>query len=128
MADTQSPMPLFCWHELMTRDPATAQRFYCELLGWGTLEANMGGTTYTMFTAPTAPQGAAGMLAMTGPQFEGVPANWLAYIAVEDLDATVARVTKLGGQVRVPITPIPNMGRFAVIADPTGAVVALYQQ
>ncbi|MCR5879018.1 VOC family protein [Phenylobacterium sp. J367] len=56
---------------------------------------------------------------------QGVPPNWTSYVAVDDVDAAAAKATTLGGEVQVPPTDIPGIGRFAVIADPTGAVIAI---
>lgn len=131
MSDMQIPHGTFCWHELMTRDTDAATRFYTELFGWSSSVSDIGATKYTLFApagAKDSKESIAGMMAITGPEFEGVPPNWLSYVAVEDIAATTERVTKLGGQVRVPVTPIPTIGKFAVIADPTGAVIALFQR
>jgi predicted enzyme related to lactoylglutathione lyase len=64
---------------------------------------------------------------MKKPEGEGGPSAWLPYIAVEDVDGTVARVEGLGGKVFMPPTDIPDVGRFSVLADPTGATIALLQ-
>ncbi len=58
---------------------------------------------------------------MGGPD---VPPHWLAYVAVSDVDATTKQAASLGGKVLVPSMDIPNVGRFSVIQDPTGAVVS----
>jgi predicted enzyme related to lactoylglutathione lyase len=62
---------------------------------------------------------------MKKPEGSG-PSAWLPYIGVEDVDATFAKVEALGGTVWVKPTDIPNVGRFAVVSDPTGAMFALY--
>jgi predicted enzyme related to lactoylglutathione lyase len=54
------------------------------------------------------------------------PSHWLAYFGSDDLDATVAKIGELGGQVVVEPTPVPT-GRFAVAADPQGAFFAVFQ-
>jgi predicted enzyme related to lactoylglutathione lyase len=55
----------------------------------------------------------------------GVPPHWLGYITVEDAAATAAKAKQLGGEVKVPPTDIPTVGRFAVIQDPQGAVFSI---
>jgi predicted enzyme related to lactoylglutathione lyase len=60
-----------------------------------------------------------------GPEFGGAPSHWMAYVAVDDVDAKARRVEELGGKVCVPPTDIPNTGRFCVITDPTGATLSL---
>jgi predicted enzyme related to lactoylglutathione lyase len=118
----------FCWTELMTRDIGAAKKFYADLIGWRTVDENIGGMTYTMLYPPGAKEAVGGMMPMSGPQFEGVPPHWMPYILVNDLDDRAERCTQLGGQVVVPPTDIPGVGRFCVIKDPTGAVVSLYQR
>jgi predicted enzyme related to lactoylglutathione lyase len=109
----------FAWYDLMTTDPKKAEGFYTRVLGWGTQPFE--GMPYTMWTANGAPIGGVGEV-----QPPGTPPHWLAYIAVPDTDAAVKQVEALGGTTHVPGTDIPNVGRFAVVADPQGAVFSRY--
>ena len=122
------PQTTFCWHECVTPDPAAAKKFFTELFGWTSSEMPMGDQgTYSMLHAGEEP--VAGVMGMEGPEWEGIPPHWMSYIQVDDLDASCGKVTKLGGSIKVPPTEIPNnMGKFAVIADPSGAVISLYEQ
>ena len=101
------------------------------LLGWDTQDQQMPAgadcppMTYTMAGPKGQPYKVAGMMQMDGPQFEGVPPHWMGYITVEDVDSKAKQVEKLGGKIMVPPMDIPNVGRFTVIQDPTGAVVSL---
>ena len=111
----------FAWHELMTTDPAAAQTFYKEVVGWGTTKSEMPGIDYTLWTAGEIPVG--GLMAITpGAASMGAPPNWLAYVEVPDVDATVEQTQKLGGKVIMPATSVDGVGRFAVLQDPQGAV------
>ena len=112
----------FCWNELATKDTAAATKFFTELLGWTAKVEQMGPTKYTMFKAGDTDAG--GMLQMT-EEWGDAPPHWMAYIAVDDVDASVKKVEELGGKVCVPPTDIPPVGRFCVITDPTGANVSL---
>ncbi len=115
----------FCWNELMTRDAATAKKFYTELFGWTTEDSDMGEMgTYTMIKNGDKEVG--GMMQMGDNVPEQVPAHWLSYIAVDDVDATVKKATDMGANICVPPTDIPNIGRFSVFTDPTGAGIAVY--
>ena len=105
------------WNELMTRNSDQAASFYGSLFGWEFASMPMGDIDYTLIK--NADKDAGGIMPMAGPQFEGVPPHWLVYFAVEDCDATAAKVTASGGQVRVPPTEIP-IGKFSVLADPQG--------
>ena len=109
----------FIWYDLMTSDPKGAQPFYTKVIGWGTQDYQ--GMPYTMWTANGAPLG--GVMELQAP---GVPPHWLAYIAVPDVDATVKQVESLGGKVFVQSKDIPNVGRFAILGDPDGAVFAAF--
>jgi predicted enzyme related to lactoylglutathione lyase len=108
----------------MTSNPGAAIAFYSKVAGWGTMPWN-GPMPYTMWTVGEAPIGGVNDLPPDA-KAAGAPPHWLAYVAVPDINATVKRVGELGGKVKVPPTEIPEIGRFAVIADPQGAVIALY--
>jgi uncharacterized protein len=107
------------WNELETRDPEAAKPFYGALFGWEAETTEMGGGEYTTWRLDGQPVG--GMADITGRVPDQVPAHWLAYFAVADTDATVARAQELGGDVNVPPMDIPA-GRFAVLGDTHGAV------
>jgi predicted enzyme related to lactoylglutathione lyase len=112
----------FCWHELMTPDPAGAEAFYKEVVGWPTTK--MEGFDYTFWWAGEKMVG--GLMA-TIPEAAamGAPPAWLAYIEVPDADATIAQAEKLGATVLVPAKTMEQAGRFAVLADPQGATFAV---
>jgi uncharacterized protein len=116
----------FVWYELATSDPGAAQRFYTAITGWGTQAFEGAGTPYTMWVNGENPVG--GVMQLP-PELssQGVPPHWLPYIGTDDVDETVAEATQLGGRVIVPPQDIPTMGRFAVLADPQGAMFALYK-
>ena len=109
----------FVWHDLMSTDPARTLAFYQALLGWTTTEMPMGeGASYTMLFAEG--QGIGGVVPLDPSH--GVPSHWIGYLSVPDVDRAVARAAELGGRPCVPPTDIPNVGRFAVVEDPSGAV------
>jgi predicted enzyme related to lactoylglutathione lyase len=109
----------------MTSDPAAAEGFYKEIVGWGTDIWEGGETPYTMFTnAGTALGGV--MLLPEEAKAQGAPPNWMAYVAVPDTNETVAKAKELGGMAYVEPTDIPNVGSFAVLGDPQGAVFAVF--
>jgi predicted enzyme related to lactoylglutathione lyase len=112
----------FCWNELATTDLESAMTFYKELLGWQINESKGTGMIYNEIVVGGRHVG--GMYKM-GPEFGGAPSHWMAYVAVEDVDERARQVWELGGKVCVPPTDIPNVGRFCVVNDPTGATIAL---
>ncbi|MDQ3817242.1 MAG: VOC family protein [Acidobacteriota bacterium] len=112
----------FCWNELGTTNLETAKKFYSELLGWKLKESGPAGTNYNEIVIGECSKG--GMFQM-GAEFGDTPSHWTPYVAVDDVDAKAKQVTELGGKVRVPPTEVPNVGRFCMITDPTGATISL---
>jgi len=114
----------FCWGQLNTSDTAKAEAYYKSLFGWGANTGSDGGMTYTEWQLNGTPIG--GMMDL--PPGAMAPSHWLAYFSVEDCNASAAKAQSLGAAVYVAPTDIPNTGRFAVLADPQGAVFAIFQQ
>jgi predicted enzyme related to lactoylglutathione lyase len=113
----------FCWNELSTTNLEAAQKFYTELLGWKLKQSDAApGMVYNEIIVEGRPCG--GMFQM-GAEFGNTPSHWMAYVAVDDVDAKAAQVKELGGSVCVPPTDIPKVGRFCIITDPTGATISL---
>ena len=112
----------FCWNELGTTDSEAARKFYKELLGWTIKEGQAAPMIYNEIVVGGQ---AVGGIYQMGPEYGGAPSHWMPYVAVDDIDASVRRVEELGGKVCVPPTEIPNVGRFSVITDPTGATLSL---
>jgi uncharacterized protein len=108
--------PRFVWHDLGTRDLDGTKRFYGEAFGW-TFEGSAN-DPYTHIRAGEEMIGGIRVMSPGEPQ----PPSWLGYVGVEDVAATVARITGAGGRVHMGPTTMDNVGTFAVVADPTGAV------
>jgi hypothetical protein len=118
----QSPMGQpghFCWNELVVPDDAAAQRFYTQLLGW-TTEPFGAGMDYTVLRKDGV--GVGGLMKAPEP---GIPAQWVPYVIVGDVDAAVAKAAQLGAKVCKAGFDIPEVGRIAVLADPQGAVFGI---
>jgi predicted enzyme related to lactoylglutathione lyase len=112
----------WCWDELGAADPKKAYGFYSELFAWGVKEMEMGPAgTYRILQREGKDAGG------IGPQQDGAPVMWLSYIQVEDVDARAAKALKLGGKIIQGGFDVPGIGRMAIIADPHGAVFALYK-
>ncbi|MGB9487254.1 MAG: VOC family protein, partial [Terriglobia bacterium] len=121
------PPGAFCWIELSTTDQNAAKSFYSSLFGWASQDFPMGPNDfYTMFQLEG--RDAAAAYTMRPEQRSmGVPVHWMIYIGVESADATASRVAQLGGKLLRPPFDVYDVGRMAVVQDPTGAVFALWQ-
>src|SRR5262245_26313128 len=111
---TKPDVGRFVWYELLTTDPEGAKAFYPEVIGWKTQKWDAG--DYTMWVGDQGPLGGVTELPQAARDMGAVP-YWQANIEVADVDATVAAVKRLGGQVLVS-EDVPTVGRFAVITDP----------
>ncbi len=120
---TASP---FVWYELATSDAQAAQAFYTQVVGWSAKDAGMPDINYTIFSVGSAM--VSGVMDIT-PEMRalGVPPSWTGYVSVSDVDAYAQRLQALGGAVHSPPEDIPGVGRFAVVADPQGAVFCLFK-
>jgi uncharacterized protein len=114
---------IFSWNELMTRDAGASSKFYTALFGWTREEMDMEGSTYHMYKTGDRPVG--GMIELPADA-ESMPVMWMGYVTVENLEASVAKAEELGGKVLKGITAI-QMGRFAILSDPQGAVIGIWQ-
>jgi predicted enzyme related to lactoylglutathione lyase len=112
----------FVWYELMTTDPAAAIAFYRDIVGWN---VEPFGDDYAMWMGDQGPVGGVTTLPERARAM-GAPPHWLSNVTVDDLDASVAKARELGATVYVEPQEVPDVGRFAVIADPQGAAIALF--
>lgn len=117
------------WHELMSLDPERAKAFYQEVLGLTASALEGGPFPYIVWMQDGEPVG--GLIPPQGEQ-KGWPSgptpHWVSSFATADVDAAVETAQKLGGQVLVPPTDIPQFGRAAVLKDPEGAVFGVFQK
>lgn len=118
--DGRPPVGTFCWSQLMANDVAASVVFYQRVFGWSA--APMGDvvvlSTGDVQRATIAPF----------PPGKAMADAWLDYVAVDDVDATHARALALGAQSYQEPVDMGTMGRFSVLADPTGGVFALWKQ
>jgi hypothetical protein len=109
----------FSWNELVTTDVEGAKAFYTSLFGWTTAPF---GEHYTLFNNPD--RSVAGLMQAPSP---GIPAGWLSYITVENVDASAVKAEEFGGTIRVPAFDIPQVGRIAILVDPQGAAIGIFK-
>ena len=108
---------------LHASDTAAAKKFYGELFDWSMKDEDVGGRTYTMISPGEGTGG--GMMKNPDP---GAPSHWLAYVQVDDAAAAASKAEKLGATIVQPKTDLPDGASYAIITDPAGAAVGLFQQ
>jgi hypothetical protein len=112
-----------CWIDLMTSDPARSIAFYAELLGWRAIDTGSGSGRYTMFF-----HGDAAIAGLTAQDLSsGNRDFWTTYLAIENVDETVRAATDAGAVVLAPPQTVGDQGRLAVLTDPAGAAVGVWQ-
>jgi predicted enzyme related to lactoylglutathione lyase len=118
---------MFCAVDLATTDTAAAKRFYGDIFGWEAEDVSPDdGMTYTILRA--GGDAAAGMFEQPAESREtGAPPHWISYVSVADADEAAARAAELGGEVLQEPFDIMEVGRMAVLQDPTGGVLAIWQ-
>jgi hypothetical protein len=114
----------FVWFDLMTPDISGAKSFYSEVVGWQTNKWS--GGDYEMWRAGGEDIGGVMGIGSSDGQDSSNP-QWMAYVGSDDIEATADKARGLGGEVIVPPRDIPSVGRFAVLADPQKAPIAVFQ-
>jgi hypothetical protein len=116
----------FCWADLGTTDASAAQEFYTGLFGWDAdaLPAGEGGV-YVMFRKDG--RDVAALYEMGESERNQLNAHWSSYVSVEDVEATARRAGELEAAIVAEPFDVMDSGRMAVLRDPTGAHVHLWQ-
>jgi predicted enzyme related to lactoylglutathione lyase len=113
----------FVHQELNTTDVDKAKKFYGQLFDWKLEDVPMGGHgTYTIIKVG---EGTVGGI-MKHP-VAGAPSSWLAYVAVDDIQAATAKAKSLGATVMQDVMEVMDVGWMSVLIDPTGAPIALWK-
>lgn len=111
----------FIWYDLLTSDTRAAVAFYEHVIGWSSRP--MGGDSgYVLFLGNDGPVGGT----VAPPSKPAPPPHWTSNVQVADVDATVAEAQRLGGRVLSEPADFADVGRLAVIADPTGASINVF--
>ncbi len=129
MANPIETNGMFSWFEFMTSDIDKAKKFYGEVIGWEFIE-DSNNPDYTLVKTEGVELPVAGMFKRESAMVknhESIPPYWGCYITVKDIDTAVQKAEKLGGNIIVPVTPIPKVGKFSVLQDLEGAVISLME-
>ena len=117
----------FCWAELYTQNMENAVPFYQSLFGWQTktvpIDTNQ---NYTFFNV--GEKGIAGGFEINSEmKAHNFSPQWNSYILVEDIQKSVAKAKSLGAEVLKDVSDVMDMGKMAILTDPTGAIISLWQ-
>jgi predicted enzyme related to lactoylglutathione lyase len=112
----------FVWHEQVSSDPKQAQEFYAQLFGWESEVFKPGEIDYTMISSGGQTHGGFGK-AMEGAP----PPHWLGHLRVKSVDETIEKAKSAGGKLAAGPFDMSEVGRMAIIADPQGAFVGVFQ-
>src|SRR5262245_20595005 len=123
MSTVETRVGTFVWHEQVSADPAKAQEFYGQLFGWGTEVFGQGEMDYAMISVDGKTHGGYST-AMEGAP----PPHWLGHVLVENVDETVEKAESAGGSKLAGPFDMEEVGRMAIIADPQGAFLGIYQR
>lgn len=115
------------WIDLTVPDAVKIREFYSAVVGWRTEPVAMGEYDDFNMIRPSDGEAVAGVCHARGVNSD-LPAAWMIYITVEDLDRSMARCVELGGKVIAGPRNAGSEGRFCMIEDPAGAVAALYSE
>jgi uncharacterized protein len=117
----------FCWVDLATIDPTGAKAFYTGLFGWEAEDVPAGEAgTYTLLRS--SGDEVCGLYELDAERRDmGAPPQWFSHVSVEDVDAIVSRARELGGTVYGEVIDVGEYGRFAIVQDPSGAVLVAWK-
>jgi predicted enzyme related to lactoylglutathione lyase len=117
----------FCWHDLAAADAPAALRFYGAVFGWSAAVQQANGGSYFRLRSGIGDVGS--LYPLSQRQLDaGVPSHWTAYVRVDDADAATRRVCEAGGSIVVAPFAVDGAATIALIADPAGALLGLWQE
>jgi uncharacterized protein len=115
----------FIWYELLTKDADAAGEFYGAVIGWTSTNSGQPGMDYRFFSSGDGSDpkdGVGGYMAITQEMAAGgARPAWVGYIAVDDVDASIANIASAGGNLLMPAMDLESVGRMAMVTDPQGA-------
>lgn len=122
MSTVATSVGKFVWREQVSSDPKQAQQFYTQLFGWDTEVFKPGEVDYTMISSGGKTHGGFSKAIEGAP-----PPHWLSHVHVESVDETIEKVKSAGGKLAAGPFEMGEVGRIAILADPQGAYVSVYQ-
>ncbi len=126
--EARPPKPLvgtIAWRDLTVKNADAVRDFYAAVVGWKVVPLDMGGYSDYCMVPPATDTPEAGVCHKRGVNAD-IPSQWMMYVVVADLEASLAQCKRRGGKLVTPIRP-QGASRFAVIKDPAGALLGLYE-
>jgi hypothetical protein len=114
----------FCWADLSTPDPQRAAKFYSDVFGWQVIKDDKDPSGYLHIRNGESFIGGIPPVAHRRPD---APAHWLLYFQVADPESATNKAAKLNGKILMPARKMENVGTWSIVADPQGAVFALFK-
>jgi hypothetical protein len=124
---TKHPEGAFCWLDLATTDQPASKKFYIDLFRWSADDQPMGPDSFYSMMQKGGKNVGAIFTQRAEDRTSGIPPHWNMYIAVDDVDAAAKKAESLGAKLLAPPMDVFEAGRMAVISDPSGGVVGLWQ-
>jgi predicted enzyme related to lactoylglutathione lyase len=126
MSNNKPEVGTIGWTDLTISNAEDIRDFYSKVVGWKPQPLSMGQYDDFVMNTPETKTAVAGVCHALGGN-ACLPPQWLIYITVADIDASIASCKKLGGKILVESKNYADMGRYCVIQDPSGAVCALFE-
>jgi len=124
--NTNSGVGNIGWFDITTANAENLKDFYSKVVGWEAETFSMGDYDDFVMVLPGTDTPVAGICHSRGSN-KDLPKGWIIYITVKDIDYSIANVISLGGKQITPIKKQGEIGRYCVVEDPAGGVLALYQ-
>ena len=112
----------FVWHEQVSSDPKQAEDFYTQLFGWETEVFKPGEIDYSMISSGGQSHGGFSKALEGAP-----PPHWLSHVRVDSVDESIEKAKEAGGKLAAGPFAMEDVGRMAIVGDPQGAYISLYQ-
>ena len=127
MAQEKAAIGTVGWFDLTVKKAEEIRDFYQSVVGWKSSSLNMGEYDDFVMSAPESGTPVSGVCHARGGN-SGLPPQWLMYVNVANVDDSAGKCAELGGEIIAPIKKMSGHGRYCVIKDPAGAVIALFEQ
>ncbi|HLU68859.1 MAG TPA: VOC family protein [Kofleriaceae bacterium] len=112
----------FVWFELVSKDPEKSKAFWTQLIGWTAEPQEMEGQTFDLVKADGKE-----VAIIMATDNKKTKSHWVPFVSVPDVDAAVTAIEQNKGKVVKPAADVPDIGRFAIVADPNGAAFAVFK-